>query len=245
MTDWDDFYGELFADLYLDRSPGELRDPVELLCDTIGLTGRVLDQGCGVGDLSRALSSEGLSVVGMDRNRSYVQTARERTAEDGPSFLVGDFSQPLFKQETFDGVINWYTSFGHSPDDAANQAVLDQAAATLRPGGWFVLDYSNLNRLRHDFEPVRSETRMDREGREWTVTRKSALDDEQMTDETWIFEHDETALTRHGGIRRYEHDDLMDMLEQAGLTPERVYGSYEGDEYDPAESRRLIIAARR
>jgi len=59
---------------------------------------RVLDAGCGPGELSLALAERGADVVGVDLSPSLVREARRRArslAEPGrPRFLIGDMFAP-------------------------------------------------------------------------------------------------------------------------------------------------------
>ncbi|MGR3541578.1 MAG: magnesium protoporphyrin IX methyltransferase [Hasllibacter sp.] len=56
---------------------------------------RVLDAGCGAGDLSVALAVRGAEVVGVDLAPAMLKVARKRAPRDAPiTFLAGDMTDP-------------------------------------------------------------------------------------------------------------------------------------------------------
>lgn len=244
MQSWDEFYDQLYAELFLKRSDEELKQPVDFLKKTAGIAGPIFDQGCGIGSLSGALARNGSVVVGVDRRVSYVSMARSDNTDCPAYFAAADYSRPVFAPETFGSAVNWWTSFGHSPDDATNQAVLNETHRVLKQKGLYVLDYSNMARLHYDFERKRQKQRTDDQGRTWTVTRETELTD-RMTRETWTLQRDDQTITRTGGIRRYEHEDLKAMLNEAGFECLNLYGDYHGSDYDEQSAERCIVVAQK
>jgi SAM-dependent methyltransferase len=94
---------------------------------------RLLDIGCGTGDLVAHLSS--VQYVGHDPSADYVAAAEQRFGEAG-TFLVGGVGEVTLEPGSFDlavakGVLH------HLDDDVAS-ALFDEAAAALRPGGRLV-----------------------------------------------------------------------------------------------------------
>ena len=93
---------------------------------------RVLDLGCGDGELAAAIAARGASVSGVDASASMVEAARAR----GLDARVGDGQAlgALFGADAFDAVFS--NAALHWMPDA--EAVLAGVAAVLRPGGRFV-----------------------------------------------------------------------------------------------------------
>ncbi|MGB0210103.1 MAG: class I SAM-dependent methyltransferase [Ilumatobacteraceae bacterium] len=92
---------------------------------------RVLDLGCGDGQIARALASTGVSVVGVDPTTNQIDVAAERAG--GPVFAQAGAAVLPFSDGAFDGVIACLV-FEHIDDvDAA----IGEVARVLRPGGRF------------------------------------------------------------------------------------------------------------
>lgn len=93
--------------------------------------GRVLDVGCGDGQIARALAARGCSVVGVDPTERNLQVARERGG--GPDYLKGEAADLPFEDGSFDAVVACLV-FEHIDDlDGA----IAEVARVLRPGGRF------------------------------------------------------------------------------------------------------------
>ncbi len=95
---------------------------------------RILDLGCGTGDLARAIADRGAGVVGVDASAAMVASARERFP--GLDFRQADAAALPFHGE-FDAV------FSHAALHWVTRAA-DAAAGmrrALRPGGRLVAEF--------------------------------------------------------------------------------------------------------
>ncbi|MGH3203042.1 MAG: class I SAM-dependent methyltransferase, partial [Streptosporangiaceae bacterium] len=106
---------------------------------------RVLDLGCGTGELARALTASGLRVTGCDISPQMLRHARDRGGCAGWVRLAPHWRRLPFTSGAFDVVVA--TSVLEYVDEPA--AVLRECARVLRPGG--VLLYT-VPDLRH---PIR------------------------------------------------------------------------------------------
>jgi ubiquinone/menaquinone biosynthesis C-methylase UbiE len=115
-----------------------LRPITERLLRNAGIDAglRVLDLGCGAGDVSilaAELVGPAGSIVGIDRNQDVINLARERAQEAGLrqiSFVRASV-EDFFTDEPFDLVIGRYILV-HQPEPVA---VLRNAMRLVRPGG--------------------------------------------------------------------------------------------------------------
>ena len=104
-------------------------------------SGRWIDLGCGHGEfLSIIERRDGRSGFGLDRKRPSAKNAR--TA--GHPTLVADLARPLpFTDASLDGV-TLLEVIEHLPEA---EALIDEIARVLRPGGWLVLTTPNVAHL--------------------------------------------------------------------------------------------------
>jgi SAM-dependent methyltransferase len=94
--------------------------------------GRVLDLGCGEGQVTRALTAAGATVVGVDVSRRQLENA----AAEGASALACAAGESLpLADGAFDAVVCCLV-IEHSEDP---DALLGEAARVLRRGGVFLL----------------------------------------------------------------------------------------------------------
>jgi len=105
-----------------------------LVAELLAGAGRVLDVGCGEGQISRMLEAAGTGTraVGLDPTWAQLTTARDRAG--GPSYVQADAGHLPFADGAFDAAVACLV-FEHIPDAAA---ALGEVARVLEPGGRFV-----------------------------------------------------------------------------------------------------------
>lgn len=97
------------------------------------LAGRstILDVGCGDGQIARALSAQGSTVLGIDPTQLHIDIARERAG--GPTYELGSATQLPVADNSQDAVVACLV-FEHIDEvDAA----IAEVARVLKPGGQF------------------------------------------------------------------------------------------------------------
>lgn len=111
---------------------------------------RVLDLGCGTGDLTAQLAASGASVVGVDASNEMVTEARRK--HPSLSFSVGDGQELRFERE-FDAVFSNATlHWMPRADDVATGV-----ARALGPGGRFVAEFGGARCVQTVRDAVRDE----------------------------------------------------------------------------------------
>lgn len=97
--------------------------------------GRMLDIGCGPGDVVRYLDD--VEYVGFDLSEHYIDQARERYGRRGVTFFCADVtSVDPVELGSFDAVLA-HGVLHHVDDDTA-RSIFDIASRVLRPGGKLV-----------------------------------------------------------------------------------------------------------
>ena len=105
---------------------------------TLHGTERILDIGCGTGELERLASQRfpGLTLVGLDATPAMVEVAREKLAgRPGVSVEVGEAEALPFVDECFNVVVA--ANMLHHVRSVPR--ALTEGIRVLRPGGWFCL----------------------------------------------------------------------------------------------------------
>ncbi len=92
---------------------------------------RVLDVGCGDGQISRLVAADGASVVGIDPTWNQIRVAHERGG--GAAFVRSGAAELPFADASFDAVVACLV-FEHIDD--VDQAIAE-VARVVRPGGRF------------------------------------------------------------------------------------------------------------
>lgn len=105
---------------------------VELLAPQPGE--RILDLGCGTGDLAYEISATGAYVTGMDYSAEMIERAKSKYP--GLSFLTGD-GENFETEKPYDAVFS--NAALHWMKDAAG--VVRSVHGALKPGGRFVAEF--------------------------------------------------------------------------------------------------------
>jgi len=207
---------------------------VELVVSLLGERADVLDCPCGHGRISNALAERGYRVTGLDRAELFLERARTdaRARAVEVEYVHGDMRE-LSWRGRFDGLVNWFTSFGYFDDDT-NRAVLRGFHDALRPGGRLVLETMNPPRLFHGLLPVSHVRRGD----------DFMFDVHELDYEQWriiserIVIRDGRVRRTHFTVRLYGYPELRAELERAGFVDVRPG-------IEPNLDNRLVVVADR
>lgn len=136
---------ERFSDYYADRPPWDIGRPQNAFVTAGDLIGpRVLDAGCGTGDLSIWLAARGHAVTGVDFLPGPIEVARAKAAAAGvaANFLELDALAIGELPERFDAVTD--CGLFHTFDDAGRSDYVKALAKLLEPGARvFILCFSS------------------------------------------------------------------------------------------------------
>jgi ubiquinone/menaquinone biosynthesis C-methylase UbiE len=102
---------------------------------------KVLEIGCGTGNLTQALAERGASVTAIDWNPDMLEQARAKLARFGPQAEFKEMAAveiaDRFPVRSFDAVASTLTFSEMSPDE--QRYVLEKAERLLRQGGRLVI----------------------------------------------------------------------------------------------------------
>jgi SAM-dependent methyltransferase len=168
-----------FDDMYTGTPPWDIGHPqpsLRAVADAGGLSGRVLDAGCGTGEHALMAAALGLDATGIDGSPRAIDLARRKAAERGLGvrFLVADALELGSLAEVFDTVIDSGLFHVFGDDDRARY--VDSLRTVTGPGARvYVLCFSE--RMPGDFGPrrvTRDEIRASFSGG-WTVEAIEAV----------------------------------------------------------------------
>jgi SAM-dependent methyltransferase len=233
MTEWfEEWFGEEYLHLYPHRDLAEAERAVALILERVGFTPgwRVLDVACGAGRHSRAFEAAGAGCVGLDLSAALLRVARGVT---GAPLVRADMRALPVRPGSMDLTVNLFTSFGYFDLDTEHAAALRQMVATLRPRGWFVIDFLNAPAVRARLV-ARETQRLD--GAEVRVTRSVS------PDERYVCKTIETASGRRftERVRLFGADEIAAMLAEAGVAVRYQFGDYDASPLR-ADSPRTIL----
>jgi SAM-dependent methyltransferase len=237
MTEWfEEWFGQEYLQLYPHRDAAEAERAVTLILERTGFAPgwRVLDVACGAGRHARAFELAGARCVGLDLSAALLRVARTVTTA---SLVRADMRALPVRPGSMDLTVNLFTSFGYFERDAEHAAALHEMVATLRPQGWFVIDFLNPAVVRARLVP-RETQRLD--GREVTVARSVSPDGR------YVCKTITTAAGRRFSerVRLFGADEFADMLADAGVVIRQRFGDYDASPL-AADAPRTILFGQR
>jgi ubiquinone/menaquinone biosynthesis C-methylase UbiE len=165
--------------------------------------------------------------------------ARRRAGDERwPKLVHGDYRELPFKDESFDGALNLYTSLGYLGDEEDTK-VLAEIRRVLREGARLVIETMHRDRLigmaadRH--------WRLMGEGR--LLLEQSTFDPASGVAQTTqtLIDGSGRRESRTFSVRVYTATELLAMIDRAGFSDARAYGGFDGEPL--ARDTRLVIAA--
>ena len=240
---WDAFFSEFYLRAYAgdvrnDEAEGQALAAARLARCPEGAD--VLDAPCGFGRHSIPLARAGYRVVGADRSATLLEEARRRSGgERWPKFVQADYRNLPQREESFDLVLNLFSSLGYLGDDEDTRA-LAEFRRVLRPEGRLVIETMHRDRLVRVF--AEQDWKLLGEGR--LLLEQRTFDPAggvvQMTQT--VIPTDGTRESRTMSLRVYTATELCAMLDRAGFSETRCYGDFDGTPF--GTETRLVIVAR-
>ncbi len=233
------FDSPLHEQLYAKRDAEEANRLAELITGHIPVEEypRLLDLACGRGRHSINFANRGYRVTGVDLAPTAISRAKAKAALAGVDidFRVGDMRVPL--DETFDVVVNLFTSFGYFASEAENELPIAAMARMVRPGGQIWIDFLNPDAVRDNLVPSD-------EGSipEWSYKIRRWIEDEAVRKEIHLIQDatgDEQIFTEY--VRLLDLDWFKAVSSKYGLKLQTVYGDYQGEVYHTETSPRMVM----
>ncbi len=226
--------------IYQHRSPAVKKTEAEFALKKLDLRpgAHLLDLCCGDGGHLHTFKQHRVSVVGFDLSRILLEACSHRFDR-----VCGDMRRIPFKNASFDGVTNFFTSFGYFIEEKQNRDTLKEICRVLKPASPFLLDYFNGHYLKTHLEGTTEKIIQNKKIVEKRTinsqTRRveKAIELTDLNNTSWRSEYSES-------IRLYEPDELLELLGEQGFEIQETAGSFSGEPFT-RDSKRFILIARK
>lgn len=204
---------------------------------------RLLDMGCGTGNLTVRLKERGFDAIGQDASPDMLMFAASKSSE---ITWICQKMEETELGEQIDAVISTLDSVNHLPDRGAVERCFRRVAENLKSGGAFVFD---VNTVRKHRETLGSNTFVyDVDGVYCVWTNTFDPSDNGVDIELDLFfEEADGGYSRGGESFReiaFSEEELREMLAAAGFEVVNVWEYLTFDKPDE-NSDKLTIAARK
>lgn len=238
------YYSTHYADsvrslLTLERTQAE----VAFILRETGLKSpaRVADVACGEGRHSLILAERGFEVMGIDQNTEFIATAQQKALpyQSKARFVVHDMREAI--GGPYQMVLSLYHSFGFFSDED-NRRVIHEWGQRLDPGGYFVLDIWNRERILRNSEQERT----------WQANSDLKVREEfsfnPLTNRTKIHYTytytEQPPYEYEANHRLYRLDEIRELMQGEKLEIYLITGSMTGEPFTN-EARRLVVFAKK
>ncbi len=225
--------------LYKNRDTVEAQRFMDKLTSFMRLTPgqKLLDLGCGKGRHSIYLNKRGYDVHGVDLSPKSIEFAQQY-ANEQLHFAVHDMRKPYLNAQ-FDVVLNLFTSFGFFEADEEHQATITGVAQSLKPEGYFVIDFLNTCLVKNVLIKENKERRGDIE-----FYLKRYLENDFIVKDIY-FEDQGQSFYFQERVKALQTQDFRRYLSEAGFNVLHLFGNYDLDFYEPHASERMIFIAQK
>jgi len=205
-----------------------------------GISGKILDIGCGTGAHLAILAEHGYHCKGIDASASMIEYGRKRYP--GLDLKQGDMRALPFHEE-FAAVLCLNSAFLYNLTDEDMASTLAGVARALSPGGSFILDAVNpMWWLEGNF--VKTDSSVFRVGENQirrTSTRR-LIHHLQILEDSVTWERDDETIKEVFHLRLLFPAEAARLLSDAGLVPVKFMKDYDPDSEDLRSNHFQVLA---
>lgn len=227
------------------RAPAaaQTEQEADFVAEALGVAppARLLDVPCGGGRHSHALADRGYAMTGVDLSADFLAAAGSRPVKE-PGSIRWEHREmrELPWPEAFDGAYCLGNSFGYL-DEGGNAEFLMAVARVLKTAARFVLETSYVMEV---ILPTLQE-------RAWYETGDLLMLAQRRYDPATSRLHVEYRWIRGGetetrsmSARLYSHREIQRLLNEAGFTEVRAFGSFAREPFQLGSRQLLMIASK-
>ncbi|QPH39490.1 class I SAM-dependent methyltransferase [Pedobacter endophyticus] len=225
--------------LYQERNNAEAEFFIDNLTNYLDpvVDAKMLDIACGKGRHAIYLNKKGFDVTGIDLSEQSIKFAK-KFENDKLHFLVHDMRR-LFYINYFDIALNLFTSFGYFDTEKEHVDALKTFRKCLKANGILVIDYFNTEKIIGNLNHCETKSLDDIT---FNIT-KTVVDGKII--KKINFEDKHKVYNFEERVQAFTFDNFERMLTKAGMVVQKAFGNYALDDFDKANSDRLILVCKK
>jgi len=231
------WFGNEYLTVYAHRDEEEARHLVKLIQRYIDLQPKqkILDLCCGQGRHVLHFAQLGYKVYGIDLSRALLEVAKYKKKLEESAFFIQADMRYLPISQSFDLLLNLFTSFGYFESDEENKSVFHQFNHALKPDGLFVFDYFNSSFIAENLIPYHKERI-----KGLLVEQERFIEGSRVQKIIRLNREGEQSIF-YESVKMYDPDNLQTMMSEAKLEILYTFGDYFGSQLTPSSPRVIII----
>ena len=198
---------------------------------------KIIDIACGKGRHSLFLSKLGFNVTGVDLSENSIKHAQQFETEN-LQFDVADMRK-CYQKNTFNIALNLFTSFGYFEKEEDDIAAIKAMSENLKEEGILIIDFLNSDKVIPNL--VQKETKV-LDGIRFKISRKV---ENGFICKNINFSDKNKDYNFNEKVKAITLADFTKLLNFAGMRVINQFGNYNLDLYNPQQSDRLIIIAKK
>lgn len=231
-----------YLEVYKHRNESDAEKHINFILSKIELkpNAKILDMACGAGRHSILLAKKGFDVAGVDLSENLLNEAIKNSASEGLNikFIKSDI-RDFKSNDTYDLILNLFTSFGYFESDDENYRVFYKAFEMLNASGIFVLDFFNKHFLLRNLIPLSEEIKNGKKIVQKRFVRQGRV--EKIIEITF---NGHTKTFRES-VKLYSAEQLKNKLLDIGFEIVHTFGDFDGNDFNQDFSERFIVFCRK
>ena len=223
--------------LYKNRNEDEAGLFIDNILKKINIepNSKILDLACGTGRHSIYLSKKGFDVVGIDKSKKNILTAKENENKK-LIFFQQEMTKDINMQ--FNTIFNFFTSFGYV-DHKYNYDTVENISKNLMKGGLFIIDFLNQKIVRKNIVEYEEKNI---ENINFNIHRY--IENNYIIKEI-SFKHNKTKYNFKERVMLLDLKDFENYFNKNNLKIIDIYGNYKLSSFDINKSPRLILISKK
>ena len=239
FKDW--FDSPYYHILYKNRDHKEAEQFVNKLIAFLNpsVGSSILDVACGKGRHAKQLAELGFHVTGIDLSNNSINEAKG-IDNNRLAFFVHDMRIP-FRNNQFDLVFNFFTSFGYFDSESDNQDAIGMMSEAIKMDGILVIDYLNAGRFSEEISQKETKEidavifHTEKKIQDQKIVKTISLHDTKNDFKAEFAE----------AVSLLSLDDFQKLAAKTGLSIQSVFGDYNLNPFVESTSERLILVLRK